>query len=76
MERSLTFYFHFNKPASKAAGKPQLSIHFQKKCLIVDNLVCNLPVRGCIRKTQPHFVMKGKMKPSDLRIEDGIAYLK
>ena len=54
------FYFHYNKPASQKAGKPQITVHAGGACLIVDNVVCNVPVAGRLRKDQPRFVMAGK----------------
>lgn len=55
-----SFFFHFNKPASQKAGKPQITLHASGKCLVVDNVVCNVPVAGRLRKEQPRFVMAGK----------------
>jgi hypothetical protein len=65
------FWFHYNKPASMSAGKVQVSIHFKKQCLIVDNLECFVPCRGKIRKTQPRFVMQGIA--NNITISNGIA---
>lgn len=63
----MTFFFHYNKPASQKAGKPQISLHYRKQCIIADNLICNVPTWGVYRKTQPRFVMKGKA--STIRLE-------
>lgn len=60
MSNKYSFFFHFNKPMSRLAGKPQISIHYKKTCHIVDNIVCNVPTKGHIKKQQPHFVIKGK----------------
>ncbi len=65
------FYFHYNKPASKRAKKVQISVHYDKQCIIVDNVICNVQTFGKINKTQPYFVMKGKCESVD--IIDGIA---
>ncbi len=58
--KKYAFYFHFNKPASKKAGKPQISIHYKGQCFIVDNIQCSVATKGKIRKRQPYFVMTGK----------------
>lgn len=68
---SRSFFFHFNKPASRAAGKPKITVHHAGVCHIVDNVVCSVPTKGRVRKTQPVFVMTGRGK---LRIEKGTAY--
>lgn len=74
-ERSKVFWFHFNKPASLAAKRPKISVHYQDKCIIVDNVECKVPIRGYIRKTQPRFVMKGAVKPSQFAINENIAII-
>lgn len=53
------FFFHYNKPASATAGKPKLSVHFQKKCHIVDHIECDVPCSTKHQKRQPRCVMKG-----------------
>lgn len=73
MEKSYVFFFHYNKPASIASKKPQISIHYKKQCLIVNNIVCNVNTYGHLKKIQPKFVMKGKCKSID--IKNGIAYI-
>jgi hypothetical protein len=58
--KQYSFFFHYNKPQSTKVGKPQISIHYRKTCYIVDNIVCNVPTWGYIKKDQPRFVIKGK----------------
>ena len=65
------FWYHYNKPASKKAGKPQITIHYNDQCIIVDNLICKVETYGHIRKAQPFFVVKGKCK--EIKIENKIA---
>ncbi len=55
-----TFFFHYNKPASRVAKKPLMSVHFDKKCYIVDHISCRIGVDTLHRKKQPYCVMKGK----------------
>lgn len=67
------FFFHFNKPRSKALGKPQVSLHFDGSCHIVDNVVCVVPVKGKVRPTQPVFVITGKTEW--IQTINNVAYL-
>lgn len=60
MKRS--FFFHYNKPASLAAGEPRLSVHFKGICLIVKGVECMVPVGSRNRRTQPRCVMAGKAR--------------
>lgn len=72
MKRS--FWFHYNKPASRAAKKTQVTIHYKGECLIVDNLVLKgVDVAGRHRKTQPYWVLAGKTK--GITIEKGVAII-
>jgi len=54
------FFFHFNRPASLKAGKPKMSVHWNKSCRIVDRIICNVPTESKINKRQPRVVMIGK----------------
>jgi hypothetical protein len=74
-ERDYVFWFHYNKPATAKAGKPQITVHYRNKCHIVDNLVCNVPTRGHLKKDQPRFVIKGAVPESKFVIKEGVAYL-
>lgn len=56
------FNYHYNKPASRAAKKPIMSVHFGKKCYIVDHVHCMVASFTHHRKIQPFCVMKGKCK--------------
>jgi hypothetical protein len=58
-EERRVFFFHYNKPASRQAGKPVLSVHWKGACHFVDNVVCCVPCSGKINKRQPYFVMRG-----------------
>ena len=53
------FWFHYNKPASRAAGAPRLTIHHEGQCKIVRSLECSVPIATRFRSTQPHCVMAG-----------------
>ena len=67
------FFFHYNKPASKAAGKPVISLHFKKQCVLVSNIVCGVPTKGKIRNKQPCFIMTGKA--NNISIVDNVALI-
>jgi hypothetical protein len=54
------FWFHYNKPMSKKAGKPQLTLHYNNTCYIVDSINVNVPTYSYNRSRQPHCVIKGK----------------
>lgn len=61
-QKEFAFFFHYNKPASQREGKQQISVHFMRQCHIVDNIQCEVPTRGRMKKTQPRFVMAGKAR--------------
>jgi hypothetical protein len=70
----MRFWFHYNKPASKKVGRPQITIHFNKQCCIVDNLVCNVKTFGRTKNQQPYFVIAGDA--DTIEIKKKIAYIK
>ncbi len=67
------FWYHYNKPASRKANKPQITIHYGGACYIVDNVVCEPRTYGKINKKQPFFVMKGACKRFE--IKNNVAYI-
>jgi len=69
------FFFHYNKPASRAAKKPQISVHYRGVCHIVDNIACFEPCAGRVNKRQPYFVMGGSCWPEDFKIKRNICYI-
>lgn len=60
--KKYSFFFHYNKIASRKAGRNKLSIHYKGKCYLVDGIECNVPVFSKDNKRQPHCVMKGSAK--------------
>jgi len=54
------FWFHYNKPASQAAGCPILTVHYEGACHLVESIRCSAPIETRIRKMQPRCVMAGK----------------
>jgi hypothetical protein len=73
MPKKYAFFFHYNKPASRAAGKTVLSLHWRGVCHMVSNITCDVPTLGRHRKTQPRWVLTGRA--SQLRIVDGHAHI-
>jgi hypothetical protein len=73
MSNSRVFWFHYNKPASNSAKKPQITVHYKGACHVVDNVVCNVKTEGRIRNSQPRWVIAGKTK--DIRFENGVAII-
>lgn len=71
--RSYSFFFHYNKPASRTKGVPVISIHYRGQCLLVQNIVCSVPTSGKINKRQPFFVMTGKAH--NIVVKDNVAYV-
>lgn len=67
------FWFHYNKPASRKRGKPQITVHWGGKCLIVDNLKCEVPTEGHIKNQQPLFVVRGWAE--EIKIENQVAHI-
>lgn len=59
--KAKSFFFHYNKPESKKAGKPKLTLHFNQCCFLVDHIICSVPIRTKHNKRQPYCVMTGKL---------------
>lgn len=67
------FWFHYNKPASKKAGRPLLTLHFKDACSLVDKILCAVPVETKNRSRQPHCVVQGFCASVDLvKTTDGL----
>lgn len=69
--KNYSFYFHYNKPASRAAGKPVLSVHYRGKCYMVDFVRCEVPIESKNNKRQPFCVMTGKSQNLTIEYIDG-----
>lgn len=54
------FWFHYNKPMSRKVGRPQLTIHWQGACHVVDSIECCVSTKSRVRKSQPHVVIAGR----------------
>ncbi len=57
--RKRVFFYHYNKPASKAAGRPVLTVHYRGQCHSVDRIVCLAQTETKNQKRQPFCVVKG-----------------
>lgn len=72
-ERPRAFFFHFNKPASTAAGYPVMSVHQSGQCHLVAHVDCRVPTRSRISsRRQPRVVMAGRGR---VAIEDNRAVI-
>lgn len=54
------FFFHYNKPASRSANTPKMTVHYKGVCHIVDHIICSVSVHTHHNKRQPYVVLKGK----------------
>jgi len=61
------FFFHFRKSTG------DITLHWQKKCIPVDDIICNVPIETKWNKQQPRVVIQGFA--TDIRIEDKIAII-
>lgn len=69
------FFFHYNKPASLTAGYPKVTLHWEGKCILVDEIRCDVPVQTKARKTQPRLVVQGFAKHVFLSSENKMAVI-
>lgn len=67
------FWFHYNKPESKKAGRPKLTLHYLGMCHLVDKLIIKVPTYSFNRKTQPYCIIKGRC--NHVNIDNGIAII-
>jgi len=58
----MVFNFHYNKPQSRKTGKVKWSVHYNKKCHIVEKIICGVNTHSHSQKRQPVAIMKGKAK--------------
>lgn len=61
------FFYHYNKQNKK------MSVHFQKQCIIVSDIVCGVPCSTKWNKTQPQLVMQGFA--SKVEIRNDVAFI-
>jgi hypothetical protein len=73
--RKRVFWFHFNKPESKKAGRNILTVHFGGVCHLVHDVVIATPVRSVSRTTQPRCVIRGEVSPDRFVIKKNVAYI-
>jgi len=61
------FFYHYNKQHKK------MTVHFKKKCLIVDDIDCKVSCETKWNKTQPQLVMRGFA--TNVEIKNNKAYI-
>ena len=69
------FHFHYNKPASKKAGFPKLTLHCNNTCYLVDKINCTTSTESHNQKRQPHCVIRGWANTIDIDKDNNIAYI-
>lgn len=65
--------WHYNKPASAAAGSPRLTVHWGGQCHLVEGVVCQPRCWSVSRKRQPRCVMKALAR--DVEFAGGVAII-
>jgi len=65
--KTYRFFYHYNKKEGK------LTIHYRKKCIIADDIICKVPTNSKWNKTQPYLVMQGLA--SSVEIIDNKAFI-
>jgi hypothetical protein len=61
------FFFHFRKSTG------ELTLHWNKQCIQVKDIVCNVPLETKWNKQQPRVVLRGFA--SDIQITNGKALI-
>jgi hypothetical protein len=67
-------WWHYNKPATLAAGEVRLAIHWMGKCHAVRGVVCDVPCWSHPKKQQPRCVMKARA--NGVEIVGAIAFVR
>ena len=70
--RARAFFYHMNRPATQAAGRVQISVHWAGQCHVVDGLDVQVPTASRVRREQPRFVMAGKASSLEVVDRDGL----
>jgi hypothetical protein len=70
----MKFWFHYNKPASKARQCNVLTIHYLGACHLVTGIDCQVPIVTKARTRQPRCVMAGEADIIEIR--DDIAFIR
>lgn len=61
------FFFHYRK---QTGG---MTVHWDKQCIPVNDVVCNVPIETKWNNEQPRLVLRGFAK--EVRIENGCAII-
>ena len=51
-----------------------MSVHYRGKCMIADDVICEVPIETKWNKTQPNLVLRGFAE--SLEIIDNVCYIK
>lgn len=66
--RKYRFFYHYHR-----YGEKKITVHFKKRCINVDNIICKVPCESKFSKTQPKLVMEGFAK--DVKIKKNVAFI-
>lgn len=61
------FFFHFRKVTG------ELTLHWNKQCISIKDIVCNVPIQTKWNKQQPRVVLQGFA--NNVEINNGIAII-
>jgi hypothetical protein len=73
LPKSKRFFYHYNKPESKAQDCTVLTLHWEGKCHLVSGIECHVPTETHSRKQQPHCVVRGWAEHVEFNEFDGTA---
>ena len=68
------FWFHYNKPERRKTGKPVMTVHYRDRCIMADNIECNVETETHRRKRQPYMVIRGWAESVKIRIDSTLDY--
>jgi hypothetical protein len=70
----MKFWFHYNKPASRAQQRNVLTVHYRGACHLVTGIDCRVPIATRNRTRQPRCVIAGEA--GDINIRNGVAVIR
>ena len=63
----MKFWFHYNKPASRAQQRNVLTVHYRGACHLATGIECRVPITTRDRTRQPRCVMAGEAGAIEIR---------
>lgn len=72
----IMFWYHYNVVETRKRRKPCVGLFIKGQYMLVDNIECNVPVKGVFRTgMQPNWVMQGEVEQTKFEIKNNIAYI-